>query len=50
MDGGLRGDTCTGLDAMDSFNRRWPEPFRLVQNRGTGMLIQGARDWRDYQG
>ncbi|MGH8889171.1 MAG: ADP-ribosylglycohydrolase family protein [Acidothermaceae bacterium] len=37
------------VDAMDSFNSRWPEPFRLVQNRGTGMLIHGAREWRDYE-
>lgn len=37
------------VDAVDSFNARWPEPFRLVQNRGTGMLIHGTRDWRDYQ-
>jgi ADP-ribosylglycohydrolase len=36
-------------DAIDSFNPRWPEPFRLVQNRGTGMLIHGTRDWRDYE-
>jgi ADP-ribosylglycohydrolase len=25
-----------------------PEPFRLIQNEGTGLLIQGAREWRDY--
>jgi len=24
------------------------EPFRLIQNRGTGMAITGTRDWRDY--
>ncbi len=27
----------------------WPEPYRLVQNRGRGLLIQGTRDWQDYQ-
>lgn len=38
------------VDAVDRFDDhpRWPEPFRLIQNRGSGMLIQGSRDWRDY--
>jgi hypothetical protein len=36
------------VDALDKFDERWPEPFRLVQNRGTGLLITGTRDWRDY--
>jgi hypothetical protein len=35
-----------GVSAWDPF---WPEPFRLVQNRGRGMLIQGAREWKDYR-
>ncbi|BCJ31633.1 ADP-ribosylglycohydrolase family protein [Actinocatenispora sera] len=34
--------------ALDRFDDRWPEPFRIVQNRGRGMLITGTRDWRDY--
>ena len=25
----------------------WVEPFRLIQNTGRGLLIQGNRDWRD---
>jgi hypothetical protein len=37
------------VDAVDRFDDRWPEPFRLVQNRGTGMLLHGSRDWRDYR-
>jgi hypothetical protein len=37
------------VDAVDKFDPRWPEPFRLVQNRGKGMLIQGTREWRDYE-
>lgn len=37
------------VDAVDQFNPRWPEPFRIVQNRGTGMLITGSRDWHDYE-
>jgi len=27
----------------------WGEPFRVVQNEGTGLLIQGTREWRDYR-
>ena len=34
------------VDRLDSF---WPEPYRLVQNRGRGMIIQGAREWTDYE-
>jgi ADP-ribosylglycohydrolase len=36
------------VDAVDRFDARWPESFRLVQNRGTGMIIHGNRGWRDY--
>ncbi len=34
--------------AVDRWDERWPEPFRIVQNRGTGLLVQGERGWRDY--
>lgn len=27
----------------------YQEPYRLIQNRGTGLLMQGTRDWRDYR-
>ena len=27
---------------------RGTEMFRLVQNRGIGLLLQGTREWRDY--
>lgn len=37
------------VNAVDSFDPRWPEPFRLIQNRGTGMLIHGTREWHDYE-
>ena len=36
------------VPALDRWDDRWPEPFRIVQNRGTGLLIQGAPEWRDY--
>lgn len=37
------------VNAVDRFEERWPEPYRLIHDRGVGMLIQGSRDWRDYQ-
>lgn len=37
------------VSAVDRYDERWPEAYRLVQNHGTGMLIQGSRDWRDYE-
>jgi hypothetical protein len=37
------------VDGVSQFERFWPESFRLVQNEGTGLLIQGAREWQDYQ-
>ncbi len=36
------------VDAVDRFDDKWGDPYRIVQNRGRGMLIQGSRDWRDY--
>jgi ADP-ribosylglycohydrolase len=27
----------------------WSEPFRIVQDEGTGLLIQGTSDWQDYR-
>jgi ADP-ribosylglycohydrolase len=37
------------VQGLDSFNIFAPEPFRLVQNRGTGLLMQGTRDWINYR-
>ena len=37
------------VPAVDRFDARWPEPFRIVQNRGTGLLVHGSRDWRNYR-
>jgi len=36
------------VDGVDQYDRWWDEPYRLVQNEGTGLLIQGAREWMDY--
>ena len=37
------------VNGVDHYDARWPEAYRLVQNRGTGLLIQGTREWRDYR-
>ncbi|MEA2526745.1 MAG: hypothetical protein QOF73_3972 [Thermomicrobiales bacterium] len=37
------------VDAVDQFEGRWPEPYRIVQNEGTGLISQGTRDWTDYR-
>ena len=42
------------VDALDHRDRlgsldHWPEPYRLIQNHGRGMITQGTRDWRDYR-
>ena len=36
------------VNAVDHF-QSWGEPFRLIQDEGTGLLIQGTRDWEDYK-
>jgi ADP-ribosylglycohydrolase len=37
------------VHGVDRFDPAWPEPFRLIQNRGRGLLIQGTREWTDYE-
>jgi ADP-ribosylglycohydrolase len=37
------------VDGVDQFEMRRTKPYRLIQNRGTGLLIQGTREWTDYQ-
>ena len=37
------------VNAADYFEPVWPEAFRLIQDHGTGMVIQGGRDWQDYE-
>ncbi len=36
------------VDGSDQIVRRSPEAYRLVQNRGRGLWIQGTREWTDY--
>jgi ADP-ribosylglycohydrolase len=37
------------VDGVDQFEGRWPEPFRISQNHGTGLISQGTADWIDYR-
>jgi hypothetical protein len=37
------------VDGVDQTDFRRTEPYRLLQNQGTGLLIQGTADWTDYQ-
>jgi ADP-ribosylglycohydrolase len=37
------------INGVDQYEIRWPEPFRLVQNEGRGLLSQGGCEWTDYE-
>ena len=37
------------VNGVDRYDEHWPEPYRLIQNSGTGLLIQGTRAWTDYE-
>ncbi|BDP43728.1 hypothetical protein DAETH_36970 (plasmid) [Deinococcus aetherius] len=37
------------VDAVHHWEALWPEAYRIAQDTGRGLLIQGARDWHDYQ-
>jgi len=36
------------VNGVDQFEGRWPEPYRIVKNEGTGLISQGGDDWTDY--
>lgn len=38
----------TWVNGVDHYHD-WEEPFRLIQDEGTGLLIQGCREWQDYE-
>jgi ADP-ribosylglycohydrolase len=38
----------TWINAVDHVGTRWASAFHLSQNRGTGLFIQGSRDWKNY--
>jgi ADP-ribosylglycohydrolase len=35
-------------DGVDHFES-WGESYRVIQDEGTGLLIQGCREWTDYR-
>ncbi len=35
------------VDAVDHVDTRSPEPYRVMQDRGTGLLMQGTDEWHD---
>ena len=39
------------LDSSERFDSwdYWTQAYRLIQNEGRGLLIQGTRDWIDYE-
>jgi ADP-ribosylglycohydrolase len=37
------------VSSLDRVEEYVDEPYRLIQNRGRGMLAQGTADWRDYR-
>ncbi|HEU0116413.1 MAG TPA: hypothetical protein VFQ80_17115, partial [Thermomicrobiales bacterium] len=38
-----------GVDQVDQWPGRWPQPYRIVQNEGTGLISQGTAEWRDMR-
>jgi ADP-ribosylglycohydrolase len=36
------------INAVDYVGTRWASAFHLSQNRGTGLFIQGSREWQNY--
>lgn len=41
-----RNAWVNGLTSMTSW---WGPRIRLTQNRGTGLMLYGTREWRDYR-
>ena len=37
------------VNGLDWWEEWPPEPYRLIQNSGRGLLIQGTREWTDYE-
>ena len=37
------------VNGVDQYDRRGPVAYCPVQNHGTGLLIQGTREWLDYR-
>ena len=37
------------MNAVSIFSSNFPQAFRISQDRGEGMIIQGGRQWTDYR-
>lgn len=37
------------VNGVDHYDEHWPEAFRIAQDRGRGLLIQGCREWHGYR-
>jgi ADP-ribosylglycohydrolase len=37
------------VKGVDHLGSNPSEPYRVIQNQGTGLLIQGSREWTDYE-
>jgi ADP-ribosylglycohydrolase len=37
------------INAVDHVGTRWTSAYHLSQNRGSGLFIQGSRDWQNYR-
>lgn len=37
------------VDGMDLWQADWSQAYRLAQNEGRGLIMQGTREWRDYE-
>ncbi len=47
-DGGLMWRRAW-VDAVDQWEPWYKDAYRLIKNHGTGLLMQGTRDWVDYR-
>jgi len=48
-DGGRQMWRRAWINGVHDFGHDWPEAFRVCQNEGTGLLMQGTRDWKNYR-
>ena len=37
------------VNGLDQWEQWWPQPYRMSQNSGRGLLTQGTREWTDYE-
>jgi ADP-ribosylglycohydrolase len=35
-------------NAVDHWDHWWQQPFRIIKNRGRGLISIGTREWKDY--